>query len=275
MNSLDERKDVLRSFGQYCGAVGDKEVAVSEAPEDGDARQACIGCRLKVNVRISDINRFGCRDTELRQRRLNHVGSRFARDARLFADGNVNHPVEEGACQFRHTCLQFVTHDRHSIALRIEGCEQRSNALIELGVVLTVDDIMRTEGIEALLEHSRLSPFRNSPLDKFPHTVPHETSHFFNTPLGKAATPQRMIHTYKKVVERIGQSSVEVEYDCLVFHFLIFRVQRYNKNKKFERKTSNKINRHNLTFCSQNDESAYTVIFTSKKLRPSFRASRV
>ena len=191
----DQRKDVLRCFGQRCGSVGDEEASATEAPEDRDAGQAGSCCGEDVNVGIAHIDGFrGC-DTELFQSGLHHQGVWLARNTRLFSDGNIDDAVEEGASQFRHTRLHLVADHRHAIAAALQRGEQRGDARIEFRMVLAVNEVVSAEGIEALLRLGGRDAFRDSPFDELPHAVAHETPHLGERPLGVAATAQGIVRT--------------------------------------------------------------------------------
>ena len=43
-------------LGKGCGTMGQKEIAVAEAPKDADTREAAVAGCLDINIAVTDID---------------------------------------------------------------------------------------------------------------------------------------------------------------------------------------------------------------------------
>ena len=229
LSALDESQDILRLFSQDCGAMSDKKVPATEAPKYRNARQAGIRGSLKVHIRISDIDRLLFRNAELTQSRFHHIRLRLSGNALLLADCDIYYALEEGPGQLVNPSLQLVADHSHTIPSGMQSHKQGGNAWIEARMVLAMNDIVRPEGLEALLQNGRLSAFRNRPFDELTNAVTNELAYFVEASFRQTAATKSMVHTQEEVLERVRQRSIQIEYDCLILHLCHFRAAKVRK----------------------------------------------
>ena len=233
VEALDEPEHVLGFLCKRRGAMSHEEVPAAESPEHRDARQPGVGGSLKVDVGVTDIDCLGREHAELAHSLAHHVGFGLPWDAGTLAYRHVNQAVEEATGKLCHAFLHFVAHHSHTVSLGMERHEKGGNARVERCMVLAMNHIVRSEGIETLFPDRRTGVLRHSSLNEFPDAVAHESAHFVEGSLGQPAACERIVCAAPEVLQRVGERTVKVEYHSFVLHGMSFRAAKIRRKVEY------------------------------------------
>ena len=189
--------------------------AIAEAPEAGDASQACVTSRLDINLRIANIDRLVLAGTKLTERKFHHIWSGFQSHTFTLTDGHINNIAKICIIEFVDACLEFVADNSSFVAPTMNFLKHLPYSWIKARIILTMKDIVLPKKSKAAFVVGLRRILGNSSLNELPHAISHKATHFVERTFTPIHLAQSVIDAIGKVLQRVGQSAIEIENDTL------------------------------------------------------------